>query len=108
MVGFQIAGLGGAKFTRSSYETTYYHSLIGKMVGAVHARVNFAEGYGGETLPSFERYFMGGPTSLRGFTIQNIGPKDTNGNPGWRKQIVDSQFGDAISLHQVFARFFVL
>jgi len=89
MVGFQIAGLGGAKFTRSSYETTYYHSLIGKLVGAAHARVNFAEGYGGETLPSFERYFMGGPTSLRGFTIQNIGPKDNNGNPvGGSKSLI--------------------
>ena len=54
---------------------------MGKLVGAGHARINFAEGYGGETLPSFERYFMGGPTSLRGFTIQNIGPKDSDGNP---------------------------
>ena len=81
MVGFQIAGLGGAKFTRSYYEITYYRPLLGKLVGAGHARINFAEGYGGETLPSFERYFMGGPTSLRGFTIQNIGPKDSNGNP---------------------------
>jgi outer membrane protein insertion porin family len=81
VLGTQIAGLGGAKFTRSYYEITYYQALIGKLVGAGHARINFAEGYGGETLPAFERYFMGGPTSLRGFTIQNIGPKDSNGNP---------------------------
>jgi len=81
MVGFEFAGLGGAKFTRSSYDITYYHPLIGKLVGAAHGRVNFAEGYGGETLPVFERYFMGGPTSLRGFTIQNIGPKDSDGDP---------------------------
>jgi len=76
-----LAGLGGAKFTRSMYEITYYHPLVEKLVGAAHARVNFAEGYGGETLPSFERYFMGGPTSLRGFTIQDIGPKDSDGDP---------------------------
>ena len=81
VLGFEFAGLGGAKFTRSSYEITYYHPLVGKLVGAAHARVNFAEGYGGETLPSFERYFMGGPTSLRGFTIQDIGPKDSDGDP---------------------------
>jgi outer membrane protein insertion porin family len=81
VVGFQFAGLGGAKFTRSSYEITYYQPLLGKLVGAAHARINFAEGYGGETLPAFERYFMGGPTSLRGFTIQNIGPKNSDGDP---------------------------
>lgn len=81
VVGFELAGLGGAKFTKSSYEVTYYRPLFGKLVGAAHARVNYAEGYGGENLPSFERYFMGGPTSLRGFTIEDVGPKDRNGDP---------------------------
>jgi outer membrane protein insertion porin family len=81
VIASDIGGLGGAKFTRSMYEITYYRTLIGKLVGAGHARINYAEGYGGETLPAFERYFMGGPTSLRGFTIQNIGPKDSSGNP---------------------------
>jgi outer membrane protein insertion porin family len=81
VVGFEFAGLGGAKFTRSRYEVTYYHPLLGKLVGAAHARINFADGYGGETLPSFERYFMGGPTSLRGFTIENVGPKGADGKP---------------------------
>ena len=81
VLGFQLAGLGGAKFTKSVYEVTYYHPLAGKFVGAAHARVNYAEGYGGGDLPRFERYFMGGPTSLRGFTIKNLGPKDSAGNP---------------------------
>lgn len=81
VVGFQFAGLGGAKFTKSLYEVTYYHPLLGKLVGAAHARVNFAEGYGGETLPAFERYFMGGPTSIRGFTIKDVGPKEADGDP---------------------------
>jgi outer membrane protein insertion porin family len=81
VLGFEFAGLGGAKFTKSVYEVTYYHPLVGKLVGAAHARVNYAEGYGGEELPRFERYFMGGPTSLRGYTIRNLGPKDSLGNP---------------------------
>ncbi len=81
VVGFELAGLGGAKFTKSSYEVTYYHPLLGELVGAVHARINYAAGYGGEKLPGFERYFMGGPTSLRGFTIEDVGPKDRDGDP---------------------------
>ena len=81
VLSFDLAGLGGLKFTRSRYEITYYHPLIEKLVFGAHARVNFAEGYGGDTLPSFERYFLGGPTTLRGFTIQDIGPKDSQGNP---------------------------
>ncbi|MFL2948745.1 MAG: outer membrane protein assembly factor BamA [Nitrospinales bacterium] len=81
MLRFEFAGLGGLKFTRSRYDITYYRPLLGKLVGAGHARVSFAEGYDGDTLPVFERYFMGGPTTLRGFTIQDIGPKDLTGNP---------------------------
>ena len=81
MLRFDLAGLGGLKFTRSRYDITYYRPLVGKLVGAGHARVSFAEGYDGDTLPVFERYFMGGPTTLRGFTIQDIGPKDLTGNP---------------------------
>ncbi len=81
VIGFELAGLGGAKFTKSSYEVTYYHPLWGKFVGAAHARVNYAAGYGGEEVPGFERYFMGGPTSLRGYTIDDVGPKDRSGDP---------------------------
>jgi outer membrane protein insertion porin family len=81
MIGFEFAGLGGAKFTKSMYEVTYYKTLIGKLVGAAHGRINYGEGYGGEKLPAFERYFMGGPTSLRGFTIQDVGPKNNLDNP---------------------------
>ena len=72
VLGFEFAGLGGLKFTRSRYQITHYHPLAGKLVAAGNARVNFAEGYDGDSLPSFERYFMGGPTTLRGFTIQDL------------------------------------
>jgi len=81
VVGFEFAGLGGVKFTKSLYEATYYRPLIGKLVGAAHTIVRFADGYGGDTLPAFERYFMGGPTTVRGFTIQDIGPKAADGDP---------------------------
>ena len=76
-----LAGLGGGKFTRSMYEIIYYRPLIGKLVFGSHGRINYAAGYDGETLPAFERYFMGGPTTLRGFTIQDVGPKDRDGDP---------------------------
>ncbi len=80
---FEIAGgpLGGSDFYRTGFETTYYHPLIGKLVGAVHGEVNVASGYGGDNLPIFERYFMGGSSSLRGYTIRDVGPKNAEGDP---------------------------
>ena len=83
VVRLEYAGgfLGGADFYKTGYEITYYRKLFGKLVGAVHGAINYAEGHSGENLPSFERYFMGGATSLRGFTIQEVGPLDPLGNP---------------------------
>ncbi len=78
---FDIAGgiLGGADFYKAGYEFSYYYPVVGKLVLAAHAEVNFADGYNGQQLPQFERYFMGGASSLRGFTIQEVGPKSSTG-----------------------------
>ncbi|MDH5762756.1 MAG: outer membrane protein assembly factor BamA [Nitrospinota bacterium] len=83
VVRLEFAGsfLGGADFYKTGYEITYYRKLIGKLVGAVHGEINYAEGYSGEELPAFERYFMGGPNSLRGFTIRQVGPMTNIGDP---------------------------
>ena len=83
VVRFELAGgiLGGTDFIKTTYEGTYFHPLVGKLVGAVHAEISWADGYGGDDLPAFERFFMGGPTSLRGYTIRDIGPKDSSGDP---------------------------
>ena len=81
VVRFDMAGLGGAKFHRMSYETSHYWPIVGKLVGMLHGKISWADGYGGDDLPSFEKYYMGGPKSLRGYTIKNVGPKDGVGNP---------------------------
>jgi len=80
---FELAGgpLGGSDFIKTGYEFTIYRPIIGKLVGAIHAEINYAEAYSGDTLPAFERYFMGGPNSLRGFNIRDVGPKNATGDP---------------------------
>ena len=42
--------------------------LVGKLVGMAHGEISWADGYGDDGLPVFERYYMGGPKSLRGYT----------------------------------------
>jgi len=77
---FDLGGAGGdQKFYRMTGEYTYYKGLLFDFVGMTHAKVGFAEGYGDKDLPITQKYFMGGPMSLRGFTIRDIGPKDENG-----------------------------
>jgi outer membrane protein insertion porin family len=81
VVRFSLAGLGGSKFHKMSYEASRYWPIFGKFVGMLHGKIAWADGYGDENLPAFERYYLGGPSSLRGYTIKNLGPKDGSGNP---------------------------
>jgi outer membrane protein insertion porin family len=76
-----LAGLGGVKFHKMNFETSHYWPIYGKFVGMLHGKIAWADGYGDDYLPAFERYFMGGPKSLRGYTIKEVGPKDLTGNP---------------------------
>ena len=83
VVRFEVAGgiLGGSDFVKTSYEGTVYQPLIGKLVGAIHTAINYGTGYGDDELPAFERYFMGGASSLRGYTIEEVGPMNASGDP---------------------------
>jgi len=81
VVRLDLAGLGGTKFHKASYEGSHYWPIIGKLVGMVHGEISWADGYAADSLPAFERYYMGGPRSLRGYQIRNVGPKDSLGNP---------------------------
>ena len=81
VVRFDLAGLGGAKFHKMLYETSHYWPIVGQLVGMLHGQIAWSDGYGDDDLPAFEKYYMGGPKSLRGYTIRNVGPKDGSGNP---------------------------
>ncbi len=51
--------------------------------------MDYANGFSGHALPNFERYFLGGPRTVRGFSEYSIGPKDENGdNEGGNKSLL--------------------
>lgn len=79
----QYAGgiLGGLNFFKLSAEKSYYHPLFLGLVGMLHGKISYAKGYKGDVLPIYERYFLGGPLDLRGFTFKDVGPKDASGDP---------------------------
>jgi outer membrane protein assembly complex protein YaeT len=52
-----------------------------RVVFAGGARVGFAGGLGGDEYPIAKRFFAGGGTTIRGFDLNSIGPRDALGNP---------------------------
>lgn len=51
----------------------------------VMGRVGSIGGYGGKEVPLFERYYLGGPDSLRGYDYRMVSPRYEDGEPAGGK-----------------------
>jgi len=73
-----LAGLGGnTKYIKPTLEGVYYHPLNRRMSVGGRAQWIYITPIGSTTtLPLFERLFLGGEYSVRGFDIRSIGPRD--------------------------------
>ncbi|MCD6430632.1 MAG: outer membrane protein assembly factor BamA [Deltaproteobacteria bacterium] len=52
-------------------------------------RLSYADGYGGQDLPLYERFWVGGLKTVRGFEFGEAGPEDENGDViGGTKELI--------------------
>jgi outer membrane protein insertion porin family len=71
-----LAGLGGdVKFLRTTEDLRYYHPINDDVVSLVRAQGGYVTGWGGQQVPLLNSFF-GGPTMVRGFAPNGIGPRD--------------------------------
>lgn len=76
----QYAGLGGdIGFTKYLAEAGQYFSLFWGTVGFVHARGGYVRENSDGKLPDYEKFYLGGMNSLRGFEWRDICLKDEDG-----------------------------
>ncbi len=76
----EFAGLGGdSKYVKTgAFVTQYYPIWLGHILaGRVEAGYGF--GWADEPLPVFERFYLGGPNSIRSFKFRQVSPKDESG-----------------------------
>ena len=80
-VDFAFAGLGGdTQFYKAVAESSWFVPLpVFNLVWAVRGLFGIAEGWGGEEVPIFERFFLGGATTLRGQGTRDVSPRDAAG-----------------------------
>ncbi|MDR3567128.1 MAG: outer membrane protein assembly factor BamA [Syntrophobacteraceae bacterium] len=77
-VEYDSKNLGGSyNLLKQDYHVGYYHPLFWKFIGHVRAEAGFENGTA--DIPIFERYFLGGIDSMRGWKFGYLGPKDANG-----------------------------
>jgi outer membrane protein insertion porin family len=77
-LGFDVAGLGGnTHFLKPTIEGVAFFRHTSRTSFGVRGQLQYIRPYGSTTtLPIFERLFLGGEYSVRGFDIRSIGPRD--------------------------------
>jgi outer membrane protein insertion porin family len=69
--------IGGTNaFIKVIGDSGWYFPLWWEHVGVVHGRIGWLTSHSGGDLPIYERFFLGGINSLRGFDYYSVGPRD--------------------------------
>ena len=78
---YEFAGIGGTVgFNKIIGETGWYFPMILKTVGVLHGKVGYVKQLEEKTLPDYEKFYMVGIDSLRGFERDDLSPRDENGS----------------------------
>ncbi len=80
VLSLDFAGLGGdSKFVKATALQTYFKPIWLGHIIAVRAEGGYGFGWADEPLPLFERFFLGGPNSVRSFKFHGLSPVDEFG-----------------------------
>ena len=75
-----FAGLGGdSRFVKTIGSTSYYYPIWYGHILSGRAEGGYGFGWSTEPLPVFERFYLGGPNSIRSFKARRISPVDDTG-----------------------------
>ena len=70
---------GDIAFTKLTAEAAYYIPLFWGTVGLLHGKGGYAQENPGGILPDYERFYLGGIRSIRGYEYQDISARDEKG-----------------------------
>jgi outer membrane protein insertion porin family len=69
------------QYYRLAYRHNEYVSLTSRFTLSMRADLGYGDGMGDtDALPFFENFFAGGPRSVRGWTENTLGPRETTGS----------------------------
>jgi outer membrane protein insertion porin family len=90
---FAEVGMPGGDLTyyKASYDLRWYYPLTDTFTLMLNGEAGYGDGYRGHDLPFFKNFFAGGNTSVRGYNISSLGPRDANNRAlGGNKRLVGS------------------
>jgi len=83
--------LGGElSFIKPRFEWTFYHPLVLNHVIGFHIEYQFIKVYGDSDIPVWEKFYLGGERSIRGYQIYSIRGDDNIG--GEKSLVVNAEY----------------
>jgi outer membrane protein insertion porin family len=80
---------GDITLIKPRFEWTWYIPIIKRTSLGFHIEYQFVKPIGDSDVPFWERFYLGGERSIRGYDIYTIGPRNENGaNIGGEESIV--------------------
>jgi outer membrane protein insertion porin family len=79
----KVAGsfLGGdVDIIKPELEFARYQPFIGSNVIGIHLLYQYIKAYDNSVVPYWEKFYLGGERSIRGYEVYQIGPRDEDGN----------------------------
>ena len=90
---YEYAGLGGnIGFNKILAETGWYIPLFWGVVNFLHGKAGYVRENPGMLLPDYEKFYLGGMNSVRGFDWQDIHAVDENGDEIGGEKFVQFNF----------------
>lgn len=89
-VEFAGGPLGGDNnFVKYIAEGVKYFPLFWDTTFVTHGVIGYVQGFGGKAIPVYERFYLGGINTIRGFRTRSVGPRDqaTNDVIGGDKEV---------------------
>lgn len=80
---------GDISIVKSRFAWSFFHRLFGEHEAGFYIDYQHVEALGDSPIPFWERYFLGGERSIRGYDVYSIGPRSEQGtNIGGKKALV--------------------
>ncbi|MDH4027300.1 MAG: outer membrane protein assembly factor BamA [Nitrospirota bacterium] len=90
-----IAGLGGDNyFFKGVADSTRYFPVMKESAFSIRGRFGYATGYSGRELPLYERFYVGGMSTVRGLGFGEGGPRNDEGEKigGERELLFNAEY----------------
>jgi outer membrane protein insertion porin family len=89
---YEFAGIGGdVGFNKLIADTGWYFPLVWKLVGVAHGRAGYVNKLPNWDLPDYEKFYLGGINTLRGFDRDDLAPKQ-DGSPVGGEKFIQGNF----------------